>query len=380
MTESRPLLTVIVPTRERADTLAYTLRSILDNKSTKFNVVVSDNLSQDDTKEVVERIGDPRVRYYNTGRRLSMSDNWEFAMQYCDGEFITIIGDDDGILPGAIDRLEPFLQSGRAKVYTWPVPFYRWPMDGLPASATRVSGVQPPRARNIRKMARFAMRMGTWRHNQLPSLYHSAVHRSIVEGIRAQTGKVFQTTNPDIFNAFSVAAFTETALNVGFTVTVAGHSKKSNGGAMSHGGVDEARKSAERHFSEFGEYKFHPTLYPPVPMQVKLIPDSALVAKDVFPQAYGDVRFGYAEMWGWLYRMRWLFRWESSPMDLIRQRREVRKYHPLSTVEFLAFLLLQHSINWTRRVWQRPEAGTFEHDAPPNIVSFVQALAQLQQN
>ena len=378
MNDSAPLLTVIVPTIERPDTLIATLRTAVDQKSQDFEILVGDNFSQDDTAAVVRSVADPRIRYVNTGRRLSMSDNWNFAIGHAKGQYITIIGDDDGVMPGAIDRLEPFLRSGLEKIYSWPVPFYRWPMDGSPASVTRLSPMLPPRRVNIRKQARFAMRMGTWRHNILPTIYHSAFHRSIPEGMRARTGKVFHTTNPDIFTAFAAPAFSEYALNVGFVVTVAGHSQKSNGGVLSVGRREEALRIIDRHMTEFGPYVLHPSLYPDVPVQVKLIPDAALVAKDLFPDVYGDVPFGYSEMWAWLFRMRWMFRWDMTPLALIRQRCAIRKYHPFSTGIFLSLFLLQTGLNWTRRLWQRKHPTPFDVTTPANIADFVKALAAFQ--
>ncbi len=47
MSPHDPLISVIVPTRERAETLVFTLRSAIDQELTSYEVVVSDNFSQD---------------------------------------------------------------------------------------------------------------------------------------------------------------------------------------------------------------------------------------------------------------------------------------------------------------------------------------------
>ncbi len=72
--------TVIIPTRERADTLYYSLKTCVTQDYDDLEILVSDNFSQDNTREVVESFKDPRIRYINTGKRVSMSDNWEFAV------------------------------------------------------------------------------------------------------------------------------------------------------------------------------------------------------------------------------------------------------------------------------------------------------------
>jgi len=373
-------LTVLVPTRERAETLAYTLRTTIDQKSTNFEVLVSDNFSQDGTRGAVEAINDPRIRYINTGQRLSMSDNWDFALPYCEGEYITVIGDDDAIMPGAIDRIEPLFAAGRERIITWPVPIYAWPMDGKPPAVTHLPANAKQTYVNVRKLARFAVRMGGWRHHVLPYIYHSAFHRSIPEGIKARAGRVFHTTQPDIFSGFAGAAFTETGLNVGFPVSVAGHSKKSNGGAMTGGTSEQGKEMLRQHYKEYGEYKVHPSLDPEIPARVNTLPDSMLVAKDLFPETYGDVPFGYSEMWAYMYRLRKAYRWEiGSPLDVLRKRDEFRKYHPFSVPKFLGFLAFMMAIEQTRSLRRkREDLGRFAGITPPNIADFVKTLARMQ--
>jgi len=71
---------VIIPTRERADVLVHCLRTVVAQDYENLEIIVSDNHSSDNTWEVVESFGDKRIRYINTGRRLSMSSNWEYAL------------------------------------------------------------------------------------------------------------------------------------------------------------------------------------------------------------------------------------------------------------------------------------------------------------
>src|SRR5207253_431279 len=105
MTSIRPLISIIIPTRERVETLRATLSTALDQKSDQIEILVADNASSDGTQSFVASVRDSRVRYVNSGRRVSMSANWEIALEHASGEYLLIIGDDDAILPGAIDRL-----------------------------------------------------------------------------------------------------------------------------------------------------------------------------------------------------------------------------------------------------------------------------------
>ena len=120
MTGSAPLLSIVIPTRERMETLSSAIATALDQRSRRFEVLVCDNHSQDGTRELVGAIRDPRLRYVNPGARVSMSDNWEFALRLAEGRHVLFIGDDDAVMPGAIDRLEPLLESNASPIFTWP--------------------------------------------------------------------------------------------------------------------------------------------------------------------------------------------------------------------------------------------------------------------
>src|SRR4051812_31364688 len=106
-----PLITIVIPTRERADTLRHTLSTVLSQKSDNFEILVSDNFSSDDTAGIVASMADPRLRYINTGKRMSMVGNWEFAFHQAHGRYLIYLGDDDGMMPGAIQRLETLIRE-----------------------------------------------------------------------------------------------------------------------------------------------------------------------------------------------------------------------------------------------------------------------------
>ncbi len=57
-----PKLTVIIPTRERADTLFHTLRTVLEQEYENLEIIVSDNASIDNTRQVVSQFTDVRLR------------------------------------------------------------------------------------------------------------------------------------------------------------------------------------------------------------------------------------------------------------------------------------------------------------------------------
>src|SRR5207249_2293678 len=139
-------------------------------------------------RRFVESVTDPRVRYVNPGRRVSMSANWEFAVEQARGDYIMIIGDDDAIVPGALDRLISEIPRRTSDVYFWPKHTYVWPSRERSAYIETLARQTRAWSLDLERLSRFVLRMGGWRYAHLPSMYHSLVARRIPDTIRRLHG------------------------------------------------------------------------------------------------------------------------------------------------------------------------------------------------
>ena len=97
-----PRFSVLIPTRERPDTLRHTLRTVAEQPGNDYEVVVADNASGPATRQIVAKFGLPHVRYVRSEELLPMALNWERGLEQCQGEFVTVLGDDDAFLPSTL--------------------------------------------------------------------------------------------------------------------------------------------------------------------------------------------------------------------------------------------------------------------------------------
>ena len=362
-----PIFSLIIPTRERADTLKHTLQSALNQSSTDYEIIVSDNNGQDDTKQVVKAFSDSRIVYLNTGKSLSMCDNWDYALKHARGDYVIIIGDDDGVMPNGIDRLQAFIADNPSLIYSWRTHEYFWPIGDHPPTLTMEVRKRKPFIMNLKKLVRFAVRWGAWRYGSLPLLYHAAVSKQILDKIRQQTGRVFHSTNPDVFMAFTLPVFSDTAINVGESITVNGRSAKSNGGSFV---AKEGAAVFQRFVDEYGDYQMHATLDPTAPFAINMIADTALTAMDLFPEYYKDMEFNYSAMWAYINRISFF----KSTTDILEMRKAIRKFHPISVPQFIFYTIIHKIL--AIRVQMRDVSLETEFDKPPlNINEFVQYMA-----
>lgn len=99
-----PTVSIVLPTYNRAVVLDRSIRSVLEQTYTDFELIVVDDDSTDDTEEVVEGYDDPRVRYlehdYNQG--AAAARNTGIGAAY--GDFIAFQDSDDEWLPRKLEK------------------------------------------------------------------------------------------------------------------------------------------------------------------------------------------------------------------------------------------------------------------------------------
>jgi glycosyltransferase involved in cell wall biosynthesis len=368
---ARPLVSIIIPTRERAETLFFTIQTALHQASDRYEVVISDNLSQDNTKEVAYSFGDPRLMYFNTGRRLSMSDNWEFALAKARGEYVIYIGDDDAVMPGGISRLERLISEHQSDMYMWDPPIYVWPIDDRKATITYLPPVQPVHEMNLQKMASFVIAQGGWRYYRIPGTYHAAASMKILDMIRRKTGRVFHTTQPDIFTSMASPAFARTCMNTGQAITMHGSSAKSNGAAHI---AKDGMAVQSRFIREYENYQIHPTLFPEASVSSRLMGDACLVAMDKFPEFYGKMKFNYEAMWAYMWQLGHTSFWE-----VIKNGLKKSPHQSFRMTVFLFYIAFQSAIIVRRRIVNGfAKLDQSKLSVPGNIRDFANTVSKIQ--
>jgi len=224
--------TIVIPTRERCDTLEHTLRTCIMQEYDNLEIVVSDNYSQDNTREVVGLYKDARVRYINTGKRLSMSENYEFGLSKVTPKgYVIFLGDDDGLLPNAICDINSVINCNKIQVLRWDVASYFWPNSfviqknhlNIPALRSELS-LKSSR-KTIEKVLSFKES-----YNSLPVMYnYSAVSYEIIKKIKNISGKFYYSITPDVYSGFAIAGLIDNFYHSTRPYAIAGTSHHSLG-------------------------------------------------------------------------------------------------------------------------------------------------------
>ncbi|WP_375712136.1 glycosyltransferase [Selenomonas artemidis] len=104
--ETRPILTYAIITYNRSKYLRKSLKSVLDQVGSDelVEVLVSDNCSTDDTKEVVREFQKKykNLRYHCNETNVGAEGNIHAALRHSKGEYVVVAGDDDYQADGSL--------------------------------------------------------------------------------------------------------------------------------------------------------------------------------------------------------------------------------------------------------------------------------------
>jgi Glycosyl transferase family 2 len=275
---------IVIPTRDRPDTLQHALSTVLRQSCSDIEIVVQQANDSPGVDLLLTSLDDPRIRAFKTGGDVWMTENWDAGIANATGEWITIIHDDDGFLPDGCAIATRALAKYNSEILMWRPPQYFWPNYPDLRVQNRLMFVVPPEAKLcilsthdlLNDFYRF--RLPYWR---LPMIYNSFVKRTLIERIRARRGCYIQGTLPDVASGIVNAWFAQSCVFSTTPLSVTGTSHHSVGYRIHVGGDSDVAEPARRQVAR--AQRVHPTLVPSWNISL-MVANEMLAAKDnLFP-------------------------------------------------------------------------------------------------
>jgi len=236
--KNAPLLSIIIPTRNRQKYAISAITSILNIPAPDLELVVQDNSDNDDLERLLSsRVRDPRLCYNHTRGRLNIMQNFDRAMEMATGEYVCFIGDDDGVNPEIVDAVEWAKAQGLDAILPTQLAVYYWPDVRFRYYGAAFSGVLnikpftgrilfPDIEAEMKRCARIAGR----ELGNLPRVYYGIVKRECMKRVKDKAATYFPGPSPDLANAVAVANYVERMCVVDYPLFVTGISGGSGGG------------------------------------------------------------------------------------------------------------------------------------------------------
>jgi len=262
------IISIVIPTKNRQEYAFKTIKQILLSPEPDIQVVIQDNSDDNKLEEMLKSLMfDKRLKYNYSAGILSFVDNFAVAVSHSDGEYICIIGDDDGInheivelsrwaKENNIDAIKPAVNT----VYIWPDTGIiandkkansGYMTLGKVSSNTKFVETKPELIKLLQNGCQKYLSL------ELVKLYHGIVRRTKIEIVKEKTGKYFGGLSPDIYGAVSLSITIPKVLCIDYPLTIAGVCKKS-GSADSVTGKHIGKYENAPHLKGHSNYEWSP--------------------------------------------------------------------------------------------------------------------------
>lgn len=302
-----PLFTVIIPVKNRANYLYHTLKTCTNQDYQNFKVIVSDDGSTDNLRQIVEEASrkDPRIQYVspNNGLGVGMRDNFEFALSFVKEGYVIALGGDDGLLPHSIAKMAAILSQTGKSVISWPAATFIYPGAGietgqliLDTNFGRIKkGYKVLTTKDF--LERQAVKLNYASDLFSPMFYvKGAVSIDIINKVKARSSenRFYVCPTPDGYSGIVIAGEIDTYAYSYEPLSIFGLSSTSQG--LSYLSSDEqAIKNSEAFFTNVSKVPMHKELasQPYSPLIALMTADYLLTARDLpgWPGKFPDINF-----------------------------------------------------------------------------------------
>lgn len=252
-----PLLSIVVPSKNRHYYLKFLVEYFHSIKSDKIELIIQDNSSEELVEEFqsfINSIDDSRIKYFYSNKEMCINENCDLAIAKTSGEYITMIGDDDIFSKHIIEFTEQFKKEGLEAIlpikssYTWPDVNPRFYGKSLSGSYLVNTFDSKRKKINAKKELDKVLKLGGSDILNLPRVYHGIIRRDILEKVFEQSNSYFPAPSPDMANATALCKYIENFEIINIPLIISGHSVSSGGGQGAQG----------QHYGEIAKLKHLP--------------------------------------------------------------------------------------------------------------------------
>ncbi len=259
-----PRFSIVIPTKGRPETFEHALATALGQTEPAIQVVVQNNGADPATRAIVDRAADPRIVYDETADSLSMTENWARALGHAVGSYVTVLGDDDGLLPDACAYAGRLVdQAPDLKLVAWKPADYGWDSDRSHLrNRLVVRHIDDSEQADLIDSAGLVERLYamTLSFLDLPMIYSAFVHQSVLQLARIRFGRYLASTLPDIHSGVVNLLLVGRYVRLNRPLSIRGTSGKSVGAAFSRRAEGADRRAAFE--AENAGIGWHPDLFP----------------------------------------------------------------------------------------------------------------------
>ena len=113
----KPLISIVIPTYNRAEDLSRALKSVFSQTFTNWEALVIDNHSIDNTDELIKSFKSPKIKLFKVHNNGIIAMSRNLGVKHASGEYISFLDSDDWWLPQKLEESIKYLELGADIVY-----------------------------------------------------------------------------------------------------------------------------------------------------------------------------------------------------------------------------------------------------------------------
>jgi glycosyltransferase involved in cell wall biosynthesis len=184
--------------------VSYAIQSVLDQKYYDYELVVSVNHSRDETLHEIISLQDDHIKLLIPPSELSMSKHYEFILAHASGEWVTILGDDDALMPYFFLEADKLIENNPGpKLVSSQRAYYFWEgcQELYGDTVVDFKGFEGGNIK-LSKVAMILSLLGLESYMSLPQLYTTGLfHKSLIQKIKdISDGNFYHSITPDAYS------------------------------------------------------------------------------------------------------------------------------------------------------------------------------------
>lgn len=194
---------IIIPFRNGSKYLPSCVNTIINQKFDNYELIISNNYSNDNVEIYLNAISHPRVKIIHSPKYLSMAEHWEWALSKSSGEWVIFVGQDDGLQSyffSLAEYLTSYAEKIKIKIIMSERAYFFWPGCEYLYGNSAVSYNAKSKLKVLNsKYQLFLALLGFQTYFDLPQMYTTSLFkRQVIEKAKKlQEGKLFLTHPQD---------------------------------------------------------------------------------------------------------------------------------------------------------------------------------------
>lgn len=236
MNKIKPLLSILIPTKNRYYHLIKLIEYIDSIKITGIEFVIQDNTYNNSCFiKFFEKKNRINIKYFHTSNYLSIADNVDLAIKNSCGEYVSFIGDDDGFMPSIVNCVQ-WMKDNEVDAAIFDNILFNWPDYYSDVSSRSLSGVLQydefsfnVKLLNPIDQLTYIASKGLASLKGLPKLYQGIVLRERLEALYI-IGKTYTPgPSPDMATAVALSFIVKKFVKFSVPIIITGQSSTVGG-------------------------------------------------------------------------------------------------------------------------------------------------------